>query len=72
MMQIIESTDDATRVNYVARSSVASFDASADAVDRIYPPPSPEQCYRQNVRFTDLTLPGQVYPGFDVEVPRLE
>jgi hypothetical protein len=71
MMQIIESTEDAARVNYIPREALAGFASSAEDVDRIYPRPSLERCYLQNLGFVDLTEPGQVYPGFDVPVPRL-
>jgi hypothetical protein len=72
MMQIIESTDDAARTNYIPRSAVASFAAAAEEVDGVYPPPSAEVCYLQNLRFVDRTMPGQVYPGFAVSAPALE
>jgi hypothetical protein len=72
MMQIIESTEDPARATYTARASVAAFGAPAEEVARLYPPPSLETCYRQNLRFIDRTMPGQVYPGFEVSAPTLE
>jgi hypothetical protein len=71
MMQIIESTDDPSRVNYIPKPRVASVTAAAGDVDAIYPKPSLETCYLQNVRFIDRSGPGQVYPGFEVPVPTL-
>jgi hypothetical protein len=50
---------------------VATFAADAAQVDGIYPRPSVELSYRQNLSFVDLTHPGQVFPGFDVSTPTL-
>jgi len=72
MMQIIESTDDASKVNYSPREQVVNQDSTSDDVDAMYPPPSLDLCYRNNTSFVDLTPSGQVYPGFEVEVPELE
>lgn len=69
MMQIVEATDDASRVNYSPRERVVSHEMPAPEVDAIYPRPSLELCYRHNLCFEDLTPSGYVFPGFDFEVP---
>jgi FtsP/CotA-like multicopper oxidase with cupredoxin domain len=72
MMQVVECTDRPEDANYVPRGSVASAGMSVKEVDAIYPPPSREIMYRQNLSFVDPNEIGyQVYPGFDLEVPRL-
>ncbi len=72
MMQAVECVDDPTQVNYRVRHGVARHDMSGDEVSRIYPPPSPEIRYRQNLSFVDPNeLGGQTYPGFPLEVPTL-
>ena len=44
----------------------------AEEVNAIYPPPSLELMYRQSMRFVDSNPElGQVYPGFDLVVPKL-
>jgi len=72
MMQAVECTDDPRRVNYRPRQKVASHGMTGAEVDAIYPKPSLEVMYRQNIRFVD---PNDVepyeYPGFDFEVPQL-
>jgi FtsP/CotA-like multicopper oxidase with cupredoxin domain len=63
MMQIVECTDDASRVNYKTREQVASPKMSGREVDKIYPKPSMELMYRQNLSFIDPTELGyQEYP----------
>jgi hypothetical protein len=51
---------------------VASATMSPEDVTSIYPRPSRELMYRQSLCFVDPhpTL-GQVFPGFDLEIPRL-
>jgi hypothetical protein len=72
MMQVVECTDQPQGANYIPRGSVASTNMSGEEVNAIYPPPSPETMYRQNLSFVDPNEIGyQVYPGFDLEVPRL-
>jgi hypothetical protein len=73
MMQEVECTDDASRVNYRTRTEVASASMPSDAVDAIYPKPSLDLMYRQNLSFVDM-YDGKPfeYPGFEFEVPKLE
>ncbi|MEN8376303.1 MAG: multicopper oxidase domain-containing protein, partial [Gemmatimonadota bacterium] len=73
MMQTMECTDDAARADYNPRRRVASHSMSGPEVDGIYPPPSLELMYRQSMCFVDPSpTTGQVYPGFELEVPTLE
>jgi FtsP/CotA-like multicopper oxidase with cupredoxin domain len=73
MMQVVECTDRAEDVNYLPRSAIASAEMSAGEVDAIYPRPSLEIMYRQNLSFVDPNELGyQVYPGFDLELPDSE
>lgn len=70
MMQTIECTDRASDADPNPRSRVASHDMPGSQVDRIYPKPSPELMYRQNLGFVDPSPDtGQVYPGFEIDVP---
>jgi hypothetical protein len=70
MMQEVECTDDATRANYNTREVVASHAMSSAEVDAIYPKPSREIMYQQNMTFIDPNEAGyQVYPGFELPVP---
>ena len=73
MMQEVECTDDASRVNYRTRTRVASPSMSAAEVDAIYPKPSLALMYRQNLSFVDM-YDGEPfeYPGFELEVPALD
>ena len=69
-MQEIECTDDAARANYNTRDKVASHSMSGAEVDAIYPKPSLETMYVQNMSFIDPNEAGyQVYPGFELQVP---
>jgi hypothetical protein len=72
MMQIVECTEDAGRVNYRPRDRAASHDAPSADIDRLYPRASPELAYRTNLCFEDRTHFGYTFPGFDLEVPGLE
>jgi hypothetical protein len=72
MMQLIETASDPAQASYSARSRVASPSASGPATDAIYPRPSLELSYRQNVSFVDQTPTGQAFSGFPIEVPVLE
>lgn len=70
MMQIVECTDDPSRVNYKTRQNAASHQMSGKEVDAIYPKPSLELMYRQNLSFIDSTKIGyQEYPGFELTIP---
>jgi FtsP/CotA-like multicopper oxidase with cupredoxin domain len=72
MMAVMECTDAVEEANYHPRSQVATEHMSADEVDRIYPRPSTELMYRQNLSFVDPSPEtGQVYPGFELSVPQL-
>ncbi|HSR42473.1 MAG TPA: multicopper oxidase domain-containing protein, partial [Longimicrobiales bacterium] len=72
MMQVMECTDRAADADYNPRRRVASHGMSGADVDRIYPKPSAELRYRQNLAFVDPSpTTGQVYPGFEVELPKL-
>ena len=73
MMQEVECTDDPSRVNYRTRARVASPSIPATEVDMIYPKPSLELMYRQNLSFIDPNKNGyQEYPGFELDAPKLE
>jgi len=51
---------------------VARHDMSADEVSALYPRPPLEVAYRQGLSFVDPNPhTGQVFPGFDLEVPKL-
>ena len=72
MMQIVDCGDRPSDANYNPRRRVASFDMPAAEVDAIYPRPSLETMYMQNVRFIDPNEIGyQVYPNFEIEIPDL-
>ncbi len=73
MMQVVECSDDATDANYKPRGQVASWAMDGGEVDRIYPRPSAEIMYRQNFSFEEPNEIGRhVYPGFPLDVPKLE
>ena len=73
MMQEVECTADASRVNYRTRDKVVSPSMSGAAVDAIYPKPSMDLMYRQNLSFVDM-YDGRPfeYPGFELEIPKLD
>ena len=73
MMQAVEAVAHAEDANYHGRARVASNAMPADEVSAIYPPPSPDLMYRQNLSFVDSSPEvGQVFPGFPIDVPSLE
>jgi FtsP/CotA-like multicopper oxidase with cupredoxin domain len=73
MMQAVECTDDARQVNYRPRRRAASHEMSGAEVDAIYPKPTLEIMYRQNIKFVDPSdVGGYEFPGFEFEVPRLD
>ena len=73
MMQSVEAVARAEDSNYRPRARVASHAMPVDEVNAIYPPPSRELMYRQNLAFVDSSPElGQVYPGFPLDVPALE
>jgi hypothetical protein len=72
-MQTVRSVDKAEECNYNPRTRVASPTMSSEEVSAIYPPPSLEVMYLQNMRFVDPSpMSGHTYPGFDVTLPVLE
>ncbi|NIP19356.1 MAG: multicopper oxidase domain-containing protein, partial [Xanthomonadales bacterium] len=73
MMAQIECVDDAMQANYRPRERAAEFGMSGKAVSAIYPPPSAELRYRQNLTFVDPSpIGGYEYPGFELEIPVLD
>ncbi len=73
MMQAVEAVSRAEDANYHGRARSASHAMPANEVNAIYPPPSPDVMYRQNLSFVDSSPElGQVFPGFPLEVPTLE
>lgn len=73
MMQMIECVDDPKKANYRPRERASSHAMSGPEVDAIYPRPSLELMYRQNLSFVDPShLGGYEFPGFEIEVPKLE
>jgi len=71
MMQEVECTDDASRANYNTRDTVATHSMTSAEVDAIYPKPSREIMYQQNMTFIDPNETGfQDYPGFELPRPK--
>ena len=53
--------------------SAAPTTMPAAEVDAIYPKPSLELMYRQNIQFVDPSdVGGYTFPGFAFDVPRLD
>jgi Multicopper oxidase len=72
MMQAVAAVARVEDANYNARERVASPAMPPDEVSRIYPRPSTDLMYRQNLSFVDANPElGQVFPGFDLEIPRV-
>jgi len=72
MMQQVHCTDDPSRTNYRVRDKAAEHGMSGAEVDAIYPKPSLDLMYRQNLSFVDPNELGyQSYPGFELVVPKL-
>jgi len=71
MMHVVETTQYVERTNYVPKTGAASFAASAEEVNEVYPPPSPRISYLQSISFVDPNDTGQEFPGFDITVPDL-
>jgi len=70
MMQRIDCGEDPAAADWNAKPRIASHGASGETVSAIYPPPSLEQMYRQNLGFEDPNpTTGQTYPGFEFDVP---
>lgn len=73
MMQAVATVARPEEANYNPRARAASPTMSSDEVSAVYPAPSLDLMYRQNMTFVDANpLLGQTYPGFDLEIPRLE
>jgi hypothetical protein len=73
MMQDVTCVERPEQSNYNARPRVTTSGMTADEVSAIYPPPSLDLMYRQNLTFVDPNPElGQTFPGFEIEVPRLE
>ena len=65
----VERPEDA---NYRPRTAVASHGATAEAVTAIYPRPSLELMYRQNLSYVEAhPVVGCTYPGFPIVPPKL-
>jgi FtsP/CotA-like multicopper oxidase with cupredoxin domain len=72
MMQAVAAVASAEDANYNPRAEVASHTMSSDDVSRLYPRPSLQLMYRQNMSFVDSHPElGQTFPGFELEVPRI-
>lgn len=72
MMQAVTAVARAEQANYRPRTRVASHAQTPAEVDTIYPPPSRELMYRQNLSFVDASPDvGQVFPGFPLKTPTL-
>jgi hypothetical protein len=72
MMQEVESVPRAAGSDYRPRPRVASGDIESAEVSAIYPRPSLEMAYKQTLSFVDPNpTTGQVFPGFEFEVPQL-
>jgi len=72
MMQEVECVAAAAQANAHPRAQVASHAMTDAEVSDIYPRPSVEIGYRQGLSFVDPNPgTGQVFPGFELEVPKL-
>jgi FtsP/CotA-like multicopper oxidase with cupredoxin domain len=72
MMQEVETIARAADTNYVAGARVAGQGMTSEEVSAVYPRPSLEVAYKQTLSFVDPNpTTGQVFPGFELEVPRL-
>jgi FtsP/CotA-like multicopper oxidase with cupredoxin domain len=72
MMQQVECVASAASCNANPRDRVAAHGMTDGEVTAIYPRPSIEIAYRQGLSFVDPNpTTGQVFPGFDLEVPKL-
>jgi len=72
MMQEVECVASAASCNANPRARVANHGMTEAEVNAIYPRPSVEIAYRQGLSFEDPNpVTGQVFPGFELEVPTL-
>lgn len=73
MMDEVECVAAAAAGDATPRDRVASHTMTAEEVSAIYPRPSTAIAYRQGLSFVDPNpQTGQVFPGFELEVPKLE
>jgi hypothetical protein len=72
MMQEVECVASAASCNANPRDRVVSHGMTDAEVSAIYPRPTVDIAYRQGLSFVDPNpSTGQVYPGFELEVPKL-
>ncbi|HET9369704.1 MAG TPA: multicopper oxidase domain-containing protein [Vicinamibacterales bacterium] len=72
MMATVEGVEQPEDANYRPRTAVASHAATAEAVTAIYPRPSLELMYRQNLSYVEAhPVVGCTYPGFPIVPPKL-
>jgi FtsP/CotA-like multicopper oxidase with cupredoxin domain len=72
MMQEVECVASAASSNALPRTHVAALGMTEAEVTAIYPRPSAEIGYLQSMSFVDPNQhTGQVFPGFELTVPRL-
>jgi hypothetical protein len=72
MMQEVECVASAASSNALPRTHVAAHGMTEAEVTAIYPRPSAEIGYLQSMSFVDPNQhTGQVFPGFELTVPRL-
>lgn len=72
MMQEVECAGTAAGCDASPRTKVAGHGLTDAEVSAIYPRPSVEMSYRQGLSFVDPNPgTGQVFPGFELEVPTL-
>jgi hypothetical protein len=73
MMQQVHCTDDPAKANYHVRDEVAEHGMSGAEVDAIYPKPTRELMFRQNMSFVEPNpVAYHEYPGFEIEIPKLD
>lgn len=73
MMQEVETVTRAADSNYHPRTRVATSGLTSEQVSEIYPRPPLEMAYKQTLSFIDPNpTTGQIFPGFEIDVPRLE
>jgi FtsP/CotA-like multicopper oxidase with cupredoxin domain len=72
MMQGVAAVARAEEANYRPRTRAASHSMTSEEVSAIYPAPSLDLMYRQNLSFVDASPEvGQVFPGFPIVAPKL-
>lgn len=69
----VHCTDDPEQANYHVRDNAAKHGMSGAEVGEIYPKPSLDLTFRQNMSYVELNpVACHVFPGFDIEVPKLD